>query len=533
MKTNQIKILLPFLLALAIVFGIFIGFFYAKRLNPDKITDAHFDKVDALFQLIQQNYVDSVDINQLTEDAFPHFLAQLDPHSVYIPKSELTAVNEDLEGSFSGIGVQFNIQNDTVMIVAVINGGPSEKIGILPGDRIVQVNDSSFVGPKINNDKVFKALRGKINTKVRVGIKRNGAKDMLSFDIVRSEIPVNSVDVSYKLENNIGYVKVSKFGATTYDEFFAAIRDLKKQNCEKIIVDLRGNPGGYMDAAVAMVNEFLPKESLIVYTEGKSFKRINNFADGRGLFLDAKIAVLIDEWSASASEIFAGAIQDNDRGIILGRRSFGKGLVQSQIPFPDSTAVRLTVARYFTPSGRCIQKPYEKGNDVDYENEIKNRYLHGELDTEDSVKMNQTQQYKTKKGRIVYAGGGIMPDVFIPRDTSYYTTYYNKLVNYSYIYQYAFNYVDKNRTQLQKYNHLKDLLDYLHQQNLMQELASFAETKGLIKNPHSLKKSAPLIQNLIDAYIVRNLLGDKDFYFVLNQTDVVIKKAVEHLSKEE
>ena len=484
-----------------------------------------------MLDLIQQNYVDTIDIEHLTETAIPGILAQLDPHSVYIPASDLQNVNEDLEGSFSGIGVQFNIQNDTVMIVAVINGGPSERLGVLPGDRIISVNDSIFVGKDITNEMVLKKLRGKINTKVKVGIKRNGTKEVLNFEISRGEIPVNSVDIAYMINKEIGYIKVSKFGANTYNEFITAIAGLKNQKCSKMIIDLRGNPGGYMEAATAMVNEFLPKNSLIVYTEGRTIKRVNDIADGTGSCQNTEIVVLIDEWSASASEIFAGAIQDNDRGTIIGRRSFGKGLVQRQIDFPDSSALRLTIARYFTPSGRCIQKPYEKGDDENYENDIMNRYLHGEFDQKDSIKVNDSKKYKTVGGRTVYGGGGIMPDIFVGRDTTGFTAYYNKLVNYSYIYQYAFEYTDRNRELLKKYKTWQELQKYLRTQNTIEELARFADKKGIKKNPYSIKKSGFLIQNLIEAYICRDMIGDKGFYPVINQTDITLKKAIETLSE--
>ncbi|MBP5135490.1 MAG: S41 family peptidase [Paludibacteraceae bacterium] len=537
------KAILPILISLALCIGLLIGNFYAKRADyaqqqqemakttsifGKRLTNG---KLDALMTLIQNNYYENVDMDSIVEDVIPEILAQLDPHSAYIPAKDLQMVNDDLEGSFYGIGVQFNIQNDTVMIVAVINGGPCEKLGILPGDRIVEVNDSSFVGKNITNETVLKKLRGKLNTHVKVGIKRNGVKDILKYDIVRDEIPVNSVDVSYMITPEIGYIKVSKFGATTYNEFLTALTSLKKKGCNKYIIDLRSNPGGYLEAATAMVNEFLPKNQLIVYTEGKAFRRQNEVADGTGTCQNAQIAVLIDEWSASASEIFAGAIQDNDRGIIIGRRSFGKGLVQNQINFPDSSAVRLTIARYFTPSGRCIQKPFERGNAEDYENDIMNRYLHGEFDQADSIKQNDSLQYKTIGGRTVYGGGGIMPDIFVARDTSLNTAYYNKMINLGYVYQFSFAYADRNRKTLQRYKTWQDLTAYLQQQNLLDEMAAWAEKKGVKRNPYSMEKSRPLFQNLLEAYICRDILGDNGFYPILNQNDLTVKRAVEELEK--
>ncbi len=535
------KVLLPILLSLALCIGLLIGNFYANRANYAQRQNemslfpqlGRNDKLDALLSLIQNNYYEDVNIDTVVESVIPEILAQLDPHSSYIPKEDLQTVNEDLEGSFYGVGIQFNIQNDTVMIVAVISGGPSERLGILPGDRIVEVNDSAFVGENITNELVLKKLRGKLNTKVRVGIKRNGNKDILKFDITRAEIPLTSVDSWYKIAPKIGYIKVSKFGATTYNEFLTALLSLQKQGCAKYIIDLRSNPGGYLEAATAMVNEFLPKGQLIVYTEGKTYPRENAYSDGTSSCQNAQVAVLLDEWSASASEIFAGAIQDNDRGVIIGRRSFGKGLVQNQIAFPDSSAVRLTIARYFTPSGRCIQKPFERGKSADYENDIMNRYLRGEFDAQDSIKFNDSLKYETIGGRTVYGGGGIMPDIFVARDTLLNTAYYNKLLNLGYIYQFSFKYADENRSVLKRYKSWTELTQYLKQCDLLNKMADFAEQKGVKKNPYSLEKSKPLFQNLLEAYICRDILGDEGFYPVLNSEDNTVKRAVQELEKKD
>jgi carboxyl-terminal processing protease len=532
-NSKPAKVLLPLIIAASICIGIVVGNFFAMRSSKTPVSiRGGFNKIDALLELVERDYVDSVNMHNLIEDAIPDILAQLDPHSVYIPAADAQSVNEDLEGSFSGIGIQFNIQNDTIMIVAVISGGPSEKLGILPGDRIVEVNDSTFVGSNVTYESVLKKLRGKKNTSVNVGIKRNGTKEILQYTIVRGDIPIHSVDVAYMVDNKTGYVKVSKFSATTYKEFLNAITRLRAEGATQMILDFRGNPGGYMDMAVSMVNEFLPRGRLIVYTEGKTFERINNLADGSGSCKNVKIAVLIDEWSASASEIFAGAIQDNDRGTIVGRRSFGKGLVQTSIPFPDSSVVRLTIARYYTPSGRSIQKPYDKGNDVDYENDILTRFDHGEFDEKDSIKVADTLKYHTIGGRIVYGGGGIMPDVFVPRDTAGVSPYYNKLINHSYIYQYAFDYADKNRTALKQYKNWRDLVAYLHTQPIIDELTTYAESKGVRKNIAGLRKSQRLIQNLLDAYIARVMLGDDAFYPVINQADITVIKAIEVLNGE-
>ena len=376
MNDNKKKyVWMPVLLALAIVIGVFIGTsLNQKVLNLSRpLTNRPAGKLDMIINTNQNQYVDSVNAGQLIEDAIPTILNELDPHSIYIPAKDLEATNEELEGSFSGIGVQFNIQNDTVMVVSVIPGGPSEKIGLMPGDRIVTINDSVFTGKEVSNERVMKMLRGKKNTPVKVGIKRNTAKEILDFEIIRGDIPVNSVDAAYLMNDSIGYIKISKFGRTTYDEFVGSLAKLSSEGAREFIIDLRGNSGGYMDIAINMVNEFLPKDRLIVYTDGKSMPRSEAFSNGTGAFQKTPIVVLVDEWSASASEIFAGAIQDNDRGTIIGRRSFGKGLVQQQIPFTDGSAMRLTIARYYTPSGRSIQQEYEMGKGDDYSMDILNR----------------------------------------------------------------------------------------------------------------------------------------------------------------
>jgi len=527
------KVIIPLFIAFAVVIGFMIGNTLTRR-SLVNVTDrtqlSSGGKIDALLNIINTQYVDSVNANELIEQAIPKILSGLDPHSVYIPASDLQSVNEELEGSFSGIGVQFNIQNDTVMIVGVISGGPSEKLGIMPGDRIVTVNDTLFVGKDVTNEKVMKKLRGPKGTTVKVEIKRNDSKELLPFTIVRGDIPVTSIDVTYKLTDEIGYIKVSKFGGNTYDEFLSALNKLKREGASKFIVDLRGNSGGYLESAIQMINEFLGKGDLIVYTEGKSESRRDAYADGSGLFQDNPLVILIDEWSASASEIFAGAIQDNDRGMVIGRRSFGKGLVQQQIPLRDGSAIRLTIARYYTPSGRYIQKPYK--DEASYENDIVNRYLHGEFDTEDSIRVDKADsiEYKTAKGRIVYGGGGIMPDIFVPRDTLGMTSYFNKVNNSGLLYEYAFQYADRNRVRLKAFADYKALENYLNTQNLSESFANFAAEKGIRRNPHLISKSNGLIENRLKAYIVRHIFGDEGFYPVLQEKDSTLKRAVKELS---
>ena len=420
-KRNLILVLIVFL---SVVLGLLLGNLLARRAEirgPQgdfSFLSREFsnNKLDEVLSLIDQQYVDSIDVNELTEEMMVDLIAKLDPHSVYIPAADLENVNSELEGSFSGIGVQFNIQNDTITIVSVISGGPSEKVGLLAGDRIVEVNDTAFTGKKVTNEKVMKKLRGKANTKVKLGIRRHGTAEKLTYTVTRGEIPVNSVDVSYIIAPQTGFIKVSKFAATTYSEFLNAIADLRAKGARKYIIDLRENSGGFMDQAINMVNEFLPANQMIVYSEGKAYPRYEARATGKGSLISAPVVVLIDEFSASASEIFAGAIQDNDRGTVIGRRSFGKGLVQQQMDLTDGSAVRLTVARYYTPSGRSIQKPYENGKAEDYELDILNRYMHGEIDNKDSVQLKDTLKYKTLKVALYMVEVELCP-IFLYRAT--------------------------------------------------------------------------------------------------------------------
>ena len=382
------------------------------------------NKLESLLQVIGQRYVDTVDVKELVEKTIPKVLAELDPHSVYIPAKDAEEANQDLRGSFSGIGIQFMIQSDTIYVSDVISGGPSEKVGLMAGDRIVTIDDSLYVGKKISNDGAMKRLKGPKGSEVRLGVKRAGEKDLLSFSIIRGNIPVKSIDASYLINDRWCYMKINKFGETTYPEMLISLAQGLQQGAQGVIVDLRGNTGGYMGSAIQMVNEFLPKGDMIVYTEGENTPRYSEYANGHGSCQQLPIVVLTDETSASASEIFAGAIQDNDRGTIIGRRTFGKGLVQQPIEFDDGSAIRLTIARYYTPSGRCIQKPYANGHNEEYELDLLNRYEHGEFFTQDSIKQDESTAYNTKNGRTVYGGGGIMPDIFVPQDTAGYTSYY-------------------------------------------------------------------------------------------------------------
>ena len=532
---------LPIIASLALALGVTLGVMLPKENKAANsntaITESNvsstpaksnnFNKLNYVLLLLKSMYVDSIKTDELTEKIIPMVLEELDPHSTYVPKEDVDMANDDLEGSFSGIGVQFNIQNDTVMVVDVITGGPSEKVGIMPGDRIIEVNDTSFVGKDINNNKVVKTLRGEKDTKVKVGIKRNSSAETLYFTITRGDIPVNSVDIAYALTPKIGYIKVSRFGANTYNEFVTELTKLKKQGCEEFMIDLRYNSGGYLHSAIKMINEFLDKGELIVYTEGRSYPREDALANGKGMFKDIPVCVLINEWSASASEIFAGAIQDQDRGTIIGRRSFGKGLVQQQVPLFDGSEVRITIAHYYTPSGRSIQKPYEGGKVEEYEKEILNRYEHGEFFSADSIAASDSIKYYTKNGRVVYGGGGIMPDYFVPQDTTGHTPYYTEAQNKGYTYSFAFQYADKNRETLKQFKDYTLLCDYLDKENINLQFYKFAESKGLTSETAGQAECANVINNILKAYISRNIIGEKAFYPILNSKDETINKALE------
>lgn len=525
MKNIKYSVYIPILLAVVLVLGILLGNRLAYNSGGGVHSVSKVNKLDAILDLIQNAYVDSVSTDSIVEKTIPQMLKSLDPHTVYIPKKELAGVEEEMRGDFGGIGVQFSIQNDTVMVVDVISGGPSSRVGILPGDRIVRVNDTLLIGPELKNEKVMSKLRGPKGTKVKVGVKRKGFKELFDFDITRGEIPIYSVDVSYMIDSVTGYIKVSRFGEKTYEEFLDGMKKLDKLGMKNVIVDLRGNPGGYLNAVIRMVNEFLDKGEMIVYTQGKASPRKNYVADTRGLFRDKGIEVLIDDFSASASEIFTGAIQDNDRGWVIGRRSFGKGLVQEQIPFNDGSAVRLTVARYYTPSGRCIQKPYDKGTD-EYYKDIMERAIHGEFEKKDSIHYQDTVKYHTLSGRVVYGGGGIMPDYFVPADTSGYSHYYSKVTQKGLVYQFALDYADQNRAGLSTLKSPQEFEKLLDQKNILQQFIRFAETKGVKPNATDLKTSSKVIDTQLKAYVARNIIGEDGFYPIIQDIDKTLQEAI-------
>ena len=537
------KYLFPTITVVCLIIGFLIGNAVSNQANAQRANiqsnrlfgyTTSFDKIDQILGIIESSYVDAINMDSIREEVAKEIIKSLDPHSAYIPKEDLEMVNSELSASFSGIGIQFSIQNDTVQVVSVISGGPSEGIGILAGDKIVTVNDTAFTGKTISNERVMHALRGPKNTLVTLGIVRNGQSEELKFTITRGDIPVHSVDAKFIIptsKSKIGFVRVSRFAENTYNEFITALSELRSQGANTYIIDLRENSGGYMDQAIRMANEFLSRGDMIVYSEGRAYSRYEAKANGAGRFQSEKIVVLIDNFSASASEIFAGAMQDNDRATIIGRRSFGKGLVQQQIPFEDGSAIRLTVARYFTPSGRCIQKPYKMGEQDDYAQDLLDRFEHGEFFSADSIHFADTTAYYTKNGRKVMGGGGIMPDIFVGRDTSLYTPYFNIVSNRAYTYQFAYQYTNKYRAELNKYKDWQSLEKHLLKANWLNEFVAFAKEKGVEPNEEQIAISRPLLIRIVNAYIVRNILNDEGFYPLFERDDDITKKAVEELTK--
>lgn len=525
----------PIIIAVSIVAGILIGTFYAKRYEGNKlgIINSSSNKLTALLRIIDDQYVDTVDMAELVENAMPQILGELDPHSTYIPAKNLEEVNSELEGSFSGVGIQFTIQEDTIHVNSVVSGGPAEKVGVLAGDRIVTVDDSLFVGKDLTNEKALHTLKGPKGSEVKLGIKRATEKDLLDFVIVRGDIPQNTIDAAYMLSNDFGYIQVSKFGRTTHVELLSAIAKLNHRQCKGLIIDLRDNTGGYMDAATRMVNEFLPAGKLIVYAEGRQYPRWEEYANGTGSCQQMPLVVLVNEISASASEIFAGAIQDNDRGTIVGRRSFGKGLVQQPIEFSDGSAIRLTIARYYTPSGRCIQRPYEKGNDMKYEMDWIARYEHGEFFYKDSIKLDENLRYETTLGRPVYGGGGIMPDIFVPQDTTGVSSYLIEVSNKGLILQFGFQYTDRNRATLSEYKDEEALLQYLDRQGIVEQFIQFASSKGVKRRNLLISKSRKLLERNLYGNIIYNMLGREEYIRYVNQSDATVQKALKILEKGE
>ena len=521
---KKMRTWLPLWIGIGIAIGIFIGSKYGQFGRSGGVEGT--GKIDAVLNYIRESYVDTVNMRMLVEDALPKIIQELDPHSEYISAADMKRVNEDLEGHFSGIGVSFYVLRDTIVVTSIVPGGPSEAAGIKPWDRIVMVNDTIVAGKTIHNEDVLKMLRGEKGSEVKLGIRRDNESRLHEIAVTRGDIPMNSVNAAYMLTDRTGFIKLGRnFGFNTFSEFISAISKLKSQGAKAFIIDLRGNAGGSLEIVVAMVNEFLKKGDLIVYAEGRSFPRSDNYANGSGTCKDDDVVVLIDELSASASEIFAGAIQDHDRGLVIGRRSFGKGLVQSQRNFPDGAAVRLTVARYYTASGRSIQRGYEKGKYDEYEMDAINRYLEGDYVNVDT--MNNLSPYKTLGGRTVYGGDGIMPDIFVPRDTTGINSYYNTVVNKRLDEEYAMIYSDANKHRLNSFDDWEDMYDYLQQQPLLLNLVSFADHHGVRRRPYYIQESGLLFENTIAAYVIRNFFGEEAFWAAYYKNDPLVKKGVE------
>jgi len=532
MYNNKLRaILLPVILALAIVLGMAINSLLNKRSvvtssDPHVFMPVQGSKLDLILNMINYSYVDTVDIKDIEENAIPQILKDLDPHTVYIPAKDMQRVNEEMIGNFGGIGVQFYKYLDTVTVVKVVPGGPSEKAGLLDGDRIVRVNDSLVAGNKMNTDTIMKMMRGEIGSDVKLTIVRRGENKPLVKQVTRGSIPIKSVEVAYMLNDTTGFVKVRTFGLNTYQEFMEALAKLSAQGMRKVIIDLRKNEGGILPIAIRMINEFLPEGKLILYTQGKASPRMDYNSNGKGKYQQLPLTVLIDEFSASASEIFAGAVQDNDRGMIVGRRSFGKGLVQEQRALPDGSALRLTVARYYIPSGRSIQKPYDQGKEKYYE-DLMIRLRHGEFGQKDSIHFDENLKYKTVGGRTVYGGGGVMPDIFVPVDTSGYSEYLMRVNQLSQIlYDYTFDFMDRYRNDMKGIKDYKQLLKYLDKFDLVAEMADYAAKRGVKKDAEGIRTSYAILDNTIKAFIGRHVLDDEGFYPIYMMDDETVRESL-------
>ena len=534
MSQNKNNRFMPLWLALCVVIGVLVGTFYANHFSGNRlnIINSGSSRLSNLLHIIDDQYVDSVNIDELVEKALPQILAELDPHSVYISAKDVQMATEDLKGSFSGVGIEFTIQQDTIHVQNVIKNGPAEKAGVLAGDKIVNIDNKPFVGDSVTNEEAQHRLKGPKGSKVKVGVKRFGEKDIKYFVLTRNDIAMKSVTATYMLNDSIGYIRIKNFGERTYAEMLTSLQQLNLQGADKLVIDLRDNSGGYLESAVQMAEEFLRKNQLIVYTQGRKSPRREYRSRGKGSYQNIPLVVLINEGSASASEIFAGAIQDNDRGTIVGRRSFGKGLVQQQIQFPDGSMIRLTVARYYSPSGRCIQKPFKPGGIAAYEQDMLTRYQHGEFFSQDSIK-HTGPAYHTNNGRLVYGGGGITPDIFVPEDTSDVTSYYKEAAMRGLILQYAFKYTDENRQTLKKYTEMKPLSEYLTGRNLVNDFANYAEKNGLRRRNNLINKSHALLENYIYSRIIYNILDEQAWNQYLNRNDDMIKAAEKVLNSGE
>lgn len=538
-NNKRFNIYLPILLAAILVAGFYLGLHLRAPVDgqPEKkffsIGFDRSDKINNVINYIYDSYVDTIDREHLTEEVILNVLRDLDPHSAYIPASEFREMNDPLMGSFDGIGIEFNMITDTVVIISPISGGPSERAGLMAGDRIIAVEDEPIAGVRKSTNEVVSMLKGKKGTEVNISVLRRGVADPMSFSIIRDKIPSYSLDIAYMPGDDIGYIRLNKFAVTTHQEFATALMGLKAQGMEKMILDLRGNTGGFLDAAINIADEFLGSQQLIVYTDGRMRPRNYAIARREGGFETQPLVILIDEWSASASEIVAGAVQDNDRGLIIGRRSFGKGLVQEQVQLGDGSALRLTVARYYTPSGRSIQKPYENGRE-DYYADYLQRLMDGELETADSIRFDDSLRFETLNGRTVYGGGGIMPDIFIPLETGEHTIFFNQVANRGILYRFAFDYSDRNRSALSRYGDARMFVsEFRVGPALYEEFISFAREQGVRPGPGDHSASEAFIRNHLKAYIGRNLFGNEAFFPTQHAVDPAFKKAMEVLQTDQ
>lgn len=526
MTKNQTRFV-PLLVSVGVIVGILIGSFFASHFSGRKLSiiNTSTNKINDLFHLIDDEYVDSVSIPDLVEKSMPEILKQLDPHSTYISAKDVEASMQDLKGSFSGIGIQFTVYKDTVRVIKVVKGGPSEGVGLRAGDRIVNIDGKAYVGDTITADATRNRLKGQKGSQVRLGVLRPGQKQMLSYVVTRGDVPVKSITAAYKVSESVGYIRINSFGDNTYSEFLSALAQLNTQGFRGLILDLRGNLGGYMQPAVQIANEFLPKNRLIVYTQGRKSPREDFRSDGRGSYQNLPLVVLVDETSASASEILSGALQDNDRAMIVGRRTFGKGLVQVPIEFQDGSMLRLTKARYYTPSGRCVQKPYKLGDEEDYEADLLLREKHGEYYNPDSIKTSG-QKYKTVHGRFVYGGGGIIPDVFIPADTLNMTSYFREAYLNGLMYQFAYVFTDNRRKQLSSISGLDDMINFLKRSSLVEDFATYAEKNGIRRRPRMLIQSRTLFERYLISNILADAIDEEAAIMYTNRSDAAVQTAV-------
>ncbi len=527
------SISIPLIIAISVIAGIVLGInLPGERVIPHTKVTPKSDKLGTILNIIEADYVDDVDRNALTEAAIPAILEKLDPHSTYIPARDLKRLNEPMMGNFEGIGISFNMITDTVQVMSVISGGPSEKAGLMGGDKIIFVNDSLVAGVNMPDEEVIGMLKGPRGSTVSVKVLRRGAAELIAFEIVRDKIPLYSIDVAYMVSKSTGYIKISTFSLTTFTEFQNAIADLKGKGLKNLIVDLRGNPGGVMEPAIMIADQFLPENKLIVFTIGRSQPRQEYKSSSSGTFKDGKLVILIDEGSASGSEIIAGAVQDNDRGTIIGRRSFGKGLVQEPLTFRDGSGLRLTIARYYTPTGRSIQKSYSNGNE-EYFDEIHRRILNGERLNPDSIAFPDSLKFITPGGKVLYGGGGIMPDIFIPIDTTGVSEYFIKAINEGHIYRFSLYYTENNRVELTSFTDATSLEAHLDKQDLLNKFVRFASERGLKPDSKGLKISGETIGIYAKAYIARNILDNKGFYPISGKLDKTLNHAIEWIEDPE